>query len=395
MRTYKSRYGGFSLNRSLVNFLYMRQNIFLLLFVTLSFPAFSGNQINIQKDRRAMRYIEKGLNATYNFEFDLANDYADSLDAYLGEHPTVYLLKARVLFWKQKFVPDANKLETQYVHLLERGMELTLELLAKYPESAEAKFAALTFNGMFAEYWFDEGSSMKAINYGKVLYNYVKEGFGLMDQFPDFYFTTGLYNFYRVKFPQNNPIYRPFMMFFKSGDIELGLEQMAYATENGVFTAVEARQYLFHLQLRYGMDAKSALQQSRYLITHFPNNPYFRCMYLENLAYLEKEDGQRMEMARALTQQNILLYKAPAYTFMARFLSEDNPKDPQVKTYLLEAEKYFLKQEHPSDHGLCVTYIELAKYAEATGNSADFSKYKKLAIKYNKYDIDSRSINAL
>ncbi|BDC98138.1 hypothetical protein [Persicobacter psychrovividus] len=373
----------------------MRRFLFLMMAIVLPLYSYAMPTTQIRNDKKAMRFIEEGLTATYNFEFKKAEAYADSLETYLQQDPTIYLLKARILFWQQKFEHKNEKMEQAYTANLDKGIALTAERLKAAPDDAELKFVALTFNAMYAEYWFDEGSSMKAISYGKVLYSYVKEGFNLIDQFPDFYFTTGLYNYYRIKFPQNNPVYRPFMFFFKSGDLELGLHQMEIATEKGIFTDVESRQYLYHLLMHYGAKPQQAFKHSEYLHKHYPNNPYFTCMYLENLAYLQRVNSEEVALALDLSKRSNPMFSAPGNLLMGRFLALDQPTDPQVKEYLLKAEKAFQQQEHPSDHGLCVTYINLAKYCDATNDQTGKATYKKLAQKHNKYDVDKQQIGAL
>jgi len=53
-----------------------------------------------------------------------------------------------------------------------------------------------------AMFWADNGKSGKVVPDLRTMYKRTKEGFELKDRFVEFYFSTGLYNYYIEAYPE-------------------------------------------------------------------------------------------------------------------------------------------------------------------------------------------------
>ena len=124
---------------------------------------------------------------------------------------------------------------------------------------------------------------MKAVGEASRAYTLLKRGFDLTDQYPEFLFASGIYNYFREAYPRINPFVKPFIWFFRSGDIEKGINQLKEAAGNTVLSRVEAHMYLGYIFLRYEENPKEAQSYMFQLMNEYPENPYIQCKYLESL----------------------------------------------------------------------------------------------------------------
>ena len=159
------------------------------------------------------------------------------LQARYPQHPVVPILRATQLELQNLPLSENKAATAQFVQTVEQGLQLAKRMLDKNEDDPEAVFFMLTCHSYMASLYNNQGESLKAVGESKKAYNYLRDGFGLMDKNPDFYFTTGLYNYYIERYPMDHPIVRPFMIFFADGDIALGLKQMDVAATKRVIHA--------------------------------------------------------------------------------------------------------------------------------------------------------------
>ena len=62
--------------------------------------------------------------------------------------------------------------------------------------------------------------------------------------YPDFYFFTGLYNYYREAYPEAHPIYKVLAFLFPRGDREKGSAELQNAGANSIMLKAEAYSFL-------------------------------------------------------------------------------------------------------------------------------------------------------
>jgi tetratricopeptide (TPR) repeat protein len=135
--------------------------------------------------------------------------------------------------------------------------------------------------GLLAEYYANEGLYMRAFGEANKLYGLLKNGMELVDEYPEFLFTAGLYNYFRVVYPERHPIYAPLMWFFMDGDKEKGLSQIHSATKNTILSQVESYVYLSYIYLRYEQQPEKALDLLHKLKSMYPTNVYVLTKFLE------------------------------------------------------------------------------------------------------------------
>ncbi|WP_462251525.1 hypothetical protein [Ekhidna sp.] len=261
--------------------------------------------------------VKKGTDHIYNATPDSAEFYIAKAETHLPQHPVIPLMRAMTILWAN--IPTIS--EDLFVK-----MEVQLDsaiLLAKEADSSledpEMIFFAMAAYGLLAEYYADQNHTMKAVGEANRAYGLMKKGFEIVDEHPEFLLTTGLYNYFREKYPERHPIYKPLLWFFRGGDMELGLSQLEKARTASFLTRVEAHVYLSYIYLRYEFNPKIAQQYLSELCELYPNNFYAKAKYLESLANPEDFEDVPIDIIYSLIKHESPYYKLAGYVFLGYF----------------------------------------------------------------------------
>ena len=327
--------------------------------------------------------INHTLDLIYNFEFEKAYEEIDHLERILGHHPAVHLIRSMVLYWKDRpFKADSHPYQ-EYIYELETAIELALPFQDDEKLHDEGEFYILAGYALLTECYDAVGSNMKAMGTARKAYHSLKEGFELKERFPDFYFPTGVYNYYREKYPELHPFYKSFLWLFVSGDTELGLEQLATASRKGVITQREALIYLFHLYLRYENKPEVALPYARTLIERFPKNDQFKCIYIEAMLY----NGDTLipeDILSSLVHHEQSIYRMSGHLFEG-LISIQHDNLSRAQEDLETALQIYETMDKEYDHYLSLIYSGMARVAVKQGDRTKAKEYYKQASKVAPY----------
>lgn len=302
----------------------------VLLILTLPFLHHCASaQYALFDSPENIRLVKEGTRFIYNQQPDSAQKIIEKVSQTLPDHPVVPMMKALAIAWKvfpmKTYLPEFEEHEK----LLQATIQASDQLFNQDKDHVEAIFFQMSARGLLAEYYADDGNYVKALGEARKTYGLLKAGFDLTDQYPEFYLTTGLYNYFREKYPQRHPIYKPFLWVFRGGDIELGLEQIHTATKKGVLSNAEAHLYLSYIYLRYEMEPEKAEKYLLELNKQYPNNQYFKAKLLECYVMYDQ-----FELAEPIAEK-FLDAKDPYYRLLGQ----------SMKGYLLEK---WIKAKEPA-----------------------------------------------
>jgi len=353
---------------------------FILTLFLLIIPISSSfSQEFILGDGRMIDRINRTLDLIYNFEFDEAYLEIDTLENQLGDHPANHFLRSMILYWRDRPFKDNSDPYLEYKKELETAIELAAPFQENENLREEGEFYIMAGYGLLVDLYNGVGHRMKVIGAAKRAYNSLKEGFELKEKFPDFYFSTGLYNYYREKFPELHPFYKTFLWVFVNGDMELGLEQVKVASIEGVFMQREALIYLFHIYLRYENRPDLALPYTQILIDRFPGNYRFKCLFIESMIY-NKNDSISRAMINSLINHNDIFYQLAGNLFSG-LISEQQNKIEAARYYLRIALEKYEEMGRDDGHYLSMIYTGMARIALDQNDVENARKYYKLALK--------------
>ena len=334
-------------------------------------------------DRDLVDQINHTLDLTYNFEFDKAYEEIGQLETQLGQHPAVHLLRSVILYWRDRPFKSDTDPYREYIYELESAIELAIPFQDDERLREEGEFYILAGYGLLTECYDNVGYNMKAVGAARRAYHSLKEGFKLKEKFPDFYFSSGIYNYYREKYPELYPFYKSFLWLFIGGDMELGLEQLKTASREGIFTQREALIYLFHIYLRYEYEPALALPYAEILIDRFPGNDRFKCLYIEAMLYNE-DTRIPEEMISSLIHHERLLYQLAGNLFEG-LIAEQKNDIPGAQKYLGAALELYETMDKEYDHFLSLIYTGMARAAVKQEDYENAKTYYKQASKTAPY----------
>lgn len=234
--------------------------------------------------------IEEAARHVYKSDsINSANAIAD-VEVLFPEHPVVPLMEAVFILWSEM---PMHTTDTIFL-IFENKLKEVIKKSKAMPDSlrAEKIFFEMSARGFLAEHYADEGAYLKAIGEARKTYGFMKEGFKLLPDAPEFLLTSGLYNYFRVAYPEKHPVYKSLVWLFKSGDKQKGLEQLERAVNETIISRVEAHLYLSYIYLRYERVPEKSTYYLNKLYTLYPENSYFRAKYIESL--IEMEDFEEV-----------------------------------------------------------------------------------------------------
>lgn len=263
---------------------------FKILIISLSF-SLSLPHLNAQlmNDTADMNLVRKDIDYIYNLQFDKAREvYAEIVHDY-PDHPIVYLLSGMISYWE-----NYPMLHSSSSHI---SFESDMRQCIKISESnknpayeAEYLLADLCARGMLLLYYDDNELIMEVTPLTISTYKYLRRAFEFTNTITDFYYFTGLYNYYREAYPRAYPVYKSLVFLFPHGDMAVGLKQLQKAASNSVVLRAEASFLLIWIYMGFEDRMPESLFYCKTLFEKYPQNPMFMEFYIRNLLLMKKYD---------------------------------------------------------------------------------------------------------
>lgn len=275
-------------------------------------------------DAKAKTTVSKALEKMYNEEWTAANTLLEGVHKKYSTHPVSWLLKATELQLRYTPIESYPIHFEKYMDFLYKCNSLAEEGLKAGNWKEEFTFYMLASCGYIAQSYHHQKEYLKAVAEGRRAYSYMKDGFGMATVNPDFYFTNGLYRYYRERYPETHPTIKPFIVFFAKGNKSVGIADLHKARNKAVFTKTEASMFLVGIFLKYENDPKNILSIASELHTKYPRNQVFYMRYIESLIALDKNDLALSELRKFKNLGEGALGQLSYYLFLAQITQKKN-----------------------------------------------------------------------
>jgi len=274
----------------------------VLTALALSQAVHSGGQV--LQDTQTIEMIRNGVRGIYNYEFEQASVVSGYLEKKYPNHAVTYLFKGMAMYWQYYPILPGTPAAEQYEECLGKGMELAEQKLKDTDTVAENLLSALGSVGLLLLYYSDNGQSGKVISLATRAYQWVMRSFYFTHSYKDFYFFTGLYNYYREAYANAHPIYKPLLLFFPHGSTKMGLQQLKTAADSSIFMVAEAVNFLSGIYMSFENNPARALLYSRKLRDDYPQNPQFKAGYIRDLLVIGKY-GEAESLLKGMTNSSL------------------------------------------------------------------------------------------
>jgi tetratricopeptide (TPR) repeat protein len=300
------------------------------------------------------------------------------------EHPAPPFLEALIIYWEHFPLRPDDPVSERFVYLMDQSVEMAAELIKNQDTYLEGIFFDLFGRAFKAMFWADNGKSGKVVSDLGPMYRQVKEGMELKDEFVEFYFSTGLYNYYIEAYPEAHPVYKPLIAFMQNGDRQHGLVQLNYAIDHTVFLKVEAMLFMSIIQLQYEQDLKTAALYAGRLHSDYPRNTYYQGHLITILLHLNRF-GTVQEVLSSMKDQE------DRWTELVRTLAESYMAEKQWNNDVQAGRGYQKLLDLADSFGpiadaySAMAYMGLSRIYEKMGDESEARKFSRKASKHTSY----------
>ncbi|GAB3172055.1 tetratricopeptide repeat protein [Telluribacter humicola] len=355
-------------------------SILLFLFYLTVPPTAQAQLLN---DPAGMKLIQESIDHIYNYDFEEANKISQQVRARYPNHPVTHLLKAFQMYWQYLPIQNNKAKSQEYIATLNQCLAAVDKQYGRESTNPEAVFFTMAAHGFRALMYNYQRELIKAATEAKSAYNALMAGMKLTDKNPEFFFTTGMYNYYVEVYPNDHPIVKPVMFFFKSGNKALGIKQVDTATRVGVITRAEASYYLARIYLEQESRPDQATVYSSKLNSWYPQNPVYKMVYAESLIQAGRYDEATDEI-NFLKRYTGGFYPIAWRTFQGLVEEKKEKDDAQAQREYLAAlrtpyDEQFTREYH------AMAYAGLARIADRAGNKSQARDYYKKSLDITYY----------
>lgn len=362
----------------------MRKVAFIGLMLFYACDFYPQQRIMPNKDLMAL--IRQGIDKCYNAEFDAAEKIFREVEKRAPGHPASPLLMGLNYYYKYYPLNPQSPGAEPFENTVKESIKRAGKMLDKNNEDIEAQAMDMISRSLLNMYYVDNGISFKAIPQIMPIYHSVIKGFTLKEKFNEFYFTTGLYNYYREAYPDAHPVYKPIASLLQHGNKVLGIKQLQLAADSCAFLRNEAMNFLKIIYLNYENNPEKALVYARRLSEKYPGNLTFQADFAETLIMDKQYERAKIPIIILLNRSN----KDPGIIMKALILK--GIYEEKEKKDLIIAEKNYLSGLKASeDLGPSVdayrayACLGLARIYKFNGNSKKSTDYRKDGEGYARY----------
>jgi hypothetical protein len=358
--------------------------IFLFFLCIFSFSAKSDGQV--LQDQQVFDKIKKGVVCIYNFQFEDASEISLYIDKKCGECSLSYLFRGMEIYWNNFPLTPGSKNAEIFENYLEKSISLAEAKLKLNESDAENLLSGLGSAGLLLLYYADNGLSGKVISLAPKTYQKVMKSFDCTKTYKDFYFITGLYNYYREAYANAHPIYKPVLIFFPHGNKKLGLAQLKIAADSSIFLAAESMTFLAGIYQDFENDPVNAIKYSKKLKETFPGNHEYKLHYVRDLLVIKKF-GEAESLLNGMPYESLNRHYQSQIDVYKGVIQEQRYKNPKSAEQLYwsginKAESYGPMGAEYASYG----YFGLSRINLAVGNNKNAKQYRKKAKDLSSYD---------
>ena len=289
----------------------------------------------ILRDETSLGLVKQSVEYIYNQRFDEARENCKKLSMTYPGHPVTYLLNGLITYWEKFPLLPSSPARASFEKDMKKCIELS-EGGKNSADEAEYLLADLSARGMLLLFYTDNDLSKEAFPLAVSTYKYIRRSFGYTSVYNDFYFFTGIYNYYRVAYPEAYPLYKPLALLFPKGDKMKGINDLHTAARNSILFKAEASSFLSAICLSFENNYEQAFEHSKYVHELYPSNNMYLSMFIKNLLLLKQYDDAENHIMRLDSISNNSYFRAQLSIYNG-ILQEKKYHDLKM------AEKYYLK----------------------------------------------------
>lgn len=331
----------------------------------------------VLKDRAAVDMIKAGIDNIYRLEFDRAEEVHSRLEAAFPGHPVNLLFNGMMTYWKNYPLLPGSAARGSFESDLRTCIQLCEQEEYGPEYEAEITLANICARGLLLLFHADNDMSMNVIPLAIGTYKYVMRAFEFATSYADFYYFTGLYNYYREAYPRIYPVYKPLVALFPRGDEARGLAELAKAAEASIFLRAESYFILTWIYNGYQNDFFRSSVYSKILSDRYPENLLFRSLHIRNLLLLKRYDEAEAIMQKLGNNNPNHFYSGQLLVFKGILQEKKYKNYPLATQYYNEGITALAPIGSYANEYSAYAYFGLSRISDFTGDKTGRRVYRK------------------
>lgn len=362
---------------------------YISLFIVLNSVTITINA-QILKDTASLRLVKDGIEDIYNFRFDEAREVCRKLNLAYPGHPDIFLIRGMITYWEHYPLIPSSPARAMYEKDMRRCIELCEEK-NNTKDDAEYLLANLSARGMLLLFYADNDISKEVFPLAISTYQYIRRSFDYTSAYTDFYFFTGLYNYYREAYPEAYPAYKALAFLFPKGDRLKGMKDLHIAARNSILFKAESASFLSAICLSFENNYGQAYEHSKYLHELYPDNIQYLSVYIKNILLMKYYDEAEIHL-KYLSARNINSYHKSQLAIYNGILQEKKYYNNKIaEQYYLEGIAGMAIFGYFGNEFAAYGYFGLSRISKLNGDTNTRKIYLKKAIElaeFEKVDFD-------
>jgi len=269
------------------------------------------SRAQILEDSAAIKIITDGMFNIYNLDFDKAETALKNLTESYPGHPVLSLFNGMKVYWQNFPLITSSSERIIFESEMRKCIDLSEKVDLPDPSyEADYLLANICARGFLLLFYADNDISGEVIPLVTRTYKPLMRSFDFTSSCTDFYYFTGVYNYYREAYPKVYPIYKTVVFMFPPGDMRLGLQQLELCGRTSVALRAEAFSILSWIKMNFETDFQAALTFSKRLTDQYPSNPLYKVYYIKNLLLLKRYDKAEEVIKNSGKEENNAFYLA-------------------------------------------------------------------------------------
>ena len=333
----------------------------------------------ILQDTASLNLITKGINYIYDFQFKNAEEVFSKISMKCPGHPIVPLFRGIISYWENYPLLPSSVASVSF----EKEMQNCIILCEKKMtgrDEPEYLLINLCARCMLLLYYTDNDLTSEVFPLTIGTYKYLRRSFNYTSVYSDFYFFTGLYNYYREAYPEAYPVYKTMAFLFPKGNKIKGLRELQTAAKNSIFLKADSYSFISGICIYFESNYQKAYYYSNSLYKLYPDNIQYLAMHIKNMLLLKQYDE-----AEELIISSGVLSTNPFYHVQLTIFN-GIIQEKKYHNYNLALEYYkngitdiSLFREYGNEFA-AYAYFGLSRMSEANGDRRGKKIYRKKAL---------------
>lgn len=237
------------------------------------------------------RFIEEAREAIdllYNREYEASVEQLSHWKEQYPEHPIWLLWKALDAWWPVLVDLEDDSNDDTFLAEAEKVIDHCNSLLDEDEEHLDARIVRSIMYGQLARFYSNRYRWYRSFRHAR---RSLRDFFRIEEShpdIPDLHFGIGMYRYFAAFLVDEYTLAKPLQWMLPPGDRQEGLNRLKQAADSSIFVGPEAVFFLGHIYLHYEQQPHQALQYLRRLYNDYPDNTYYRRLYVRSLFQLQR-----------------------------------------------------------------------------------------------------------